>query len=476
MGSGRQRSGTAGPARATPAATRVPRWGPLGLAPALILVAVNFLDGMEGNFIPGILPLLQDEWGFGDTAAGAIPTAMAMAGLVVTLPAGYLADRAERTRLLAVVVASWSVFTMASGLVTAFWMFFLVRVLLGTAAHVDNPATSSLITDFYPPASRARVFALQRAAWYVGISLGVAVGGVLGDAFGWRAPFFVMFAPGLVVAYFVWRLSEPVRGGLDGLEPEVDLVPTATEPPHGVTVDDTVPSGAEPEAQVIDRARRGELGDDLRALLAVPSLRMVFVGVAVAFGGFSGLGYWLPTFWQRQFDLGEGQSAVLTGAVALTATIAGSWIGGVLGDRWHEQRPTGRIDLAGRTLAVGGALLAIALVIPTLTVQVPVLIVAAVLIVSGMPSYAAAVADVLPASRRGIGFALFTFLVTASSALGPLGVGIVSDLTGSLRGALVAGALPCVPGALVLLRARRTIVADIEAARTASRSTGGAHP
>ena len=98
------------------------RWGPWGLAPALILVSVNFLDGMEANFIPGVLSLLQDEWGFGDTAAGAIPTAMAIAGLLVTLPAGYLADRHNRTTVLALVVASWSVFTLASALATSFAM------------------------------------------------------------------------------------------------------------------------------------------------------------------------------------------------------------------------------------------------------------------------------------------------------------------------------------------------------------------
>ena len=119
---------------------------------------------MEANFIPGVLSLLQDEWGFGDTAAGAIPTAMAIAGLVVTLPAGYLADRHNRTTVLALVVASWSVFTLASALATSFAMFFAIRVLLGTAAHIDNPCSSSLITDFYPAESRARVFALQRAA------------------------------------------------------------------------------------------------------------------------------------------------------------------------------------------------------------------------------------------------------------------------------------------------------------------------
>ncbi len=412
------------------------RWGPWGLAPALILVSVNFLDGMEANFIPGVLSLLQDEWGFGDTAAGAIPTAMAIAGLLVTLPAGYLADRHNRTTVLALVVASWSVFTLASALATSFAMFFAIRVLLGTAAHIDNPCSSSLITDFYPAESRARVFALQRAAWYVGISLGIALGGVLGEAFGWQAPFLVMVIPGLIVAFFVWRLREPVRGGL---EPETIAAGPALE--HGVKA----------------------IRKDAREILKVPTLRFVFVGIAVAFAGFNGLGYWLPSFWERTFDLSEGESAAITGALALVATMLGSWVGGVLGDKWHRTRATGRIDLAAGSLLIGGALLAIALAVRVLAIQVPLLAVAAFFLVAGMPSYAAAVADVLPVRRRGIGFAVFTFLVTVSTALGPLFVGIFSDLTGSLRTALIIMALPCIPGALVLAQARHTYVADAAA-------------
>lgn len=414
------------------------RWGPYGLAPAFVLVSVAFLDGLEANFIPGVLSLLQDEFGFGDTAAGAIPTAMAIAGLVVTLPAGYLTDRRPRARLLAMVVASWSVLSIASGLATAFVMFFGIRVVLGAAAHIDNPLASSLITDFYPPASRSRVFALQRASGYIGFALGVAIAGVLGEAFGWRAPFFVMMVPGLVVAALVWRLKEPPRGGLE--------------------------LGGDQLAAALATGRVA-LFADLRAVWAVPSLRAIFAGIAVAFAGFNGLGYWLPSFWEREFDLSEGEAAALTGVLALIATVAGSWAGGVLGDRWHARSATGRIDLAGRSLLIGGVVLTVGLSVSVLPIQVPLLIVAAVFLITGMPSYAAAVADVLPARRRGIGFALFTFLVTLSSALGPFIVGAVSDLTDSLQLALVVGGLPLLPGALVLLRARRTIEADTIAAR-----------
>ncbi len=414
------------------AASRLRRWGPYGLAPVLVLVAVSFIDGMESNFIPGVLSLLQDEFHFGDAAAGAIPTAMAIAGLLVTLPAGYLADRTNRSRLLAIVVASWSVFTLASGLATSFAMFFVIRVLLGTAAHIDNPLSGSLVTDYYPASSRARAFAFIRAAGYIGLSVGIAVGGALGQAFGWRAPFFVMMVPGLAVAFFVFRLKEPPRGTFDA------------EPAH----QDVLERGA------------SALWADCRAVLSVHTLRFLFVGVAVAFAGFNGLGYWLPSFWEREFDLSEGEAAALTGALALVATVVGFWIGGVLGDRWHKERPNGRIDLASITLLSGGALLVVSLAVHVLALQLPLMLCAAGLILTGIPSQTAAVADVLPPSRRGIGYAVFTFLVAMSASLGPLVVGIVSELTGSLQTALIVMALPCIPGALVLRRARHTYQAD----------------
>ncbi|HEX9259256.1 MAG TPA: MFS transporter [Acidimicrobiales bacterium] len=396
---------------------------------------MSFVDGMESNFIPGVLSLLQDEFHFGDTAAGAIPTAMAIAGLVVTLPAGYLADRTNRSRLLAIVVGSWSVFTLASGLATSFAMFFVIRVLLGTAAHIDNPLSGSLVSDYYPASTRARVFALIRASGYIGLSLGIAIGGGLGQAFGWRAPFFAMVVPGLAVAFFVFRLKEPPRGGVD------------SHPVH---------------EHAIERGRRA-LWADCRAVMSVRTLRYLFVGVAVAFAGFNGLGYWLPSFWEREFGLSEGEAAALTGALALVAVSIGFWIGGVLGDRWHRDRPTGRIDLAAITLLLGGTLLVAAFVVHLIALQFPLLLMAAVLVVSGMPSQAATVADVLPSARRGIGYAVFTFLVAVSSALGPLVVGIVSDLSGSLRTALIVSSVPCIPGALVLASARRSYVEDCKA-------------
>jgi hypothetical protein len=137
-----------------------------------------------------------------------------------------------------------------------------------------------------------------------------------------------------------------------------------------------------------------------------------------------------------------------------------------LGDRWTaEGGAARRIDLVTIGLLTGSVVLIGALALPSFALQVTGIAVAAFLFTLSFPNFAAATADVLPGAMRGIGFAVFTFLLTFGSALGPLLVGAVSDVTGSLGVALGISVLPAIPGALVVSRVRRTINGDIDAAR-----------
>lgn len=415
----------------------------------MALVAVNLVDGIESSLLIGVLPLLQAEWGFSDTLAGALPTAAAMTGLLMIIPAGYLADHFERTRLLAYVVGSWALLTVASSLATGFWVFFLIRAVLGSANSLDNPSASSLVTDFYPPGSRSRVFAFQRTSWTVGSSLGVAMGGVLGETFGWRVPFLVMVGPGLLVAWWCWNIAEPTRGGM--------------EPGEMNGARDIV---GEPEVKHHVRQRRLHgLGSDLAALWRIPTLRAIYTGAAVAYLGFNGIAYWLPTFWEREFDLGEGKAAALTGVIGLVAAIGGSVLGGIFGDRWAARHANARVVVAGGGLVLGGVFVVGGMASPALAMQAALLLVGAALIVSAAPNFAAIIADVLPPSRRGIGYAAFTFVIVSGGALGPLVIGGLSDLVGSLQGAFVVGLVPVAPGGLIVLRAARLHASADSAAR-----------
>ena len=93
-----------------------------------------------------------------------------------------------------------------------------------------------------------------------------------------------------------------------------------------------------------------------------------------------------------------------------------------------------------------------------------------------IPNLTAASADVVPAGRRGLGFALLQFLMTLGGAAGPLLVGVVSDAVGSLRLALLA-LLPPLFLTLVVLHRTTTRYYDEDAAgRCAAEPVGPAGP
>src|SRR6478609_8931593 len=79
-----------------PVSVDLDRVAPFGWWAAIIIALVAFIDRVEVNLIAGALPKIQDHFGFSDTWAGAIPTAAALAGAILVLPAGRLADRAPR--------------------------------------------------------------------------------------------------------------------------------------------------------------------------------------------------------------------------------------------------------------------------------------------------------------------------------------------------------------------------------------------
>jgi MFS family permease len=441
---------------------------PYGWRPVIVLMLVTLVDRVETSLVAGVLPLLQEEWGFGDTLGGAIPTAAAIAGILVTLPAGYLADRKDRRRLIAVVVAAWSVITMGSAVAVGFGMFFATRVVLGAADSLESPSASSLIADWYPPRTRARAYGLHRMVFFAGGSVGVLLGGLIGELLGWRAAFLAVVVPGALVAWMAHRTPEPPRGGVDRLV-AAGVGGAAAHDLDGASDDAGEPVAAPDAADehlAAAAALDGGLGvfrEQLREILAVRTLRRVFAGLFALFVGIGGIIYWLPTFFDRVHDTGTGLGGTYTALVGLVGIVGGATLGGSLGDRWHGSRRGARVLLGGGGLVAGSVTLGVALLDLPLPARVPLLALSLLLLSIAIPNLTAAIADVLPADRRGAGFALLQLFLALGSAGGPLAVGAASDAAGSLTTAFAVLVAPMVVGSLVVLRARATFEADMAA-------------
>ncbi|WP_328475266.1 MFS transporter [Actinoplanes sp. NBC_00393] len=429
---------TAYPGR-PPVAVRRGAGAPFGWWPAICVALVAAIDRIEYNLLAGALPTIQEEFGFSDSAGGAIATAGALAAIVLLLPAGKLADTGKRTWTISAIVAIWALLTVGTGLAGTYATLFAVRVLLGAAGQLYNPPSSSLLGDLYPGPGRARAYGYERMAYFAGLPIGVIAGGALAQTVGWRTGFFLVAVPGIIIALLVLTVREPVRGVGDQLSRWYNDSTAAEQQAPGQT--------APMRAQLV-------------SLLQIRTLRSVIIGLSILFFGLGGLFFWMPSFYAREFDLPEASAAAVGGGAGLVGIVAGILIGSWLGDRHHQQR----VAIGGWSLLFGTVFLAGAVSVPMLAPQAVCFTVANVGFAAAIANLTAANADVVAAHRRGLGFAVLQMLVTLGGALGPWLIGLASDATGSLRWAYTVVLLPLVVGSLIVFRGQRTYRQDAAAA------------
>jgi MFS family permease len=92
----------------------------------------------------------------------------------------------------------------------------LARMGVGIGEAACLPASHSLITDYYPPEKRTKSLAIYGLGYPMGWLFGAILGGVVADHWGWRAAFFAVGLPGILVALLTWVIvKEPPRARYD---------------------------------------------------------------------------------------------------------------------------------------------------------------------------------------------------------------------------------------------------------------------
>ena len=201
--------------------------------PMVLLALVNLVDQIDMAIVRGVLPILEDEWHLSDLQLGSLGFAFVFVNSAATIPAGWLADRVRRTQLMGWTLLSWSGLIALSATAVNYLNLLFARAVMGIGQAIDDPASTSLLGDFYPSRMRGRVFSLQQVSVFVGGALGLGLGGLVGSTLGWRWAFALVGMPGSIVALLVFRLREPRRGEADARE-------------HGIVLDDDMPTTAHP--------------------------------------------------------------------------------------------------------------------------------------------------------------------------------------------------------------------------------------
>ncbi len=134
----------------------------------------------------------------------------------ISIPVGWLADKTNRSRVLAAACAIWSVATMCCGLTATWAQFVFAYMVVGFGEAGGVPPSYSIISDYFPPGRRGTALGLYNVGPPIGSALGIAFGASIAAAFSWRYAFLFLGAVGLFAVIGVLLfVPEPLRGGLD---------------------------------------------------------------------------------------------------------------------------------------------------------------------------------------------------------------------------------------------------------------------
>jgi MFS family permease len=418
----------------------------------LIIYTLNFLDRQVVNILAE--PIKRDL-GLADWQLGMMSgLAFAIFYTVLGIPIARLAERKNRPFIIGASVAAWSAFTVLCGFAQNFWQLILARIGVGVGEAGCTPPAHSLIMDYVPKEKRASSIAFYSIGTPLGTLAGMAMGGLVADAYGWRVAFMVAGAPGVIFALIAaFTLVEPRR------------------------------------QLAADIAARAAQQISFGAALAVLAAKKTFwlVALAASIKAFIGYGQapFAASFFFRNHTAELASLAALfglksagflglaLGLIGGTAGVIGAWLGGVLADR------LGAKDLRAYVIVPAVAsLLAIPfyIVAMNLPTAVPAMFLLTIPVLLGTlwygPVYATAQSIVEPHMRATAAAVLLFVINLIGLGLGPVAVGALSDILAGpvglgeaegVRWALILSAMLGLVSFALFWKARKTIREDMVA-------------
>ena len=194
-----------------------------------VLCFVYVLNFLDRQLLSILAKPIQDELSISDGQIGLITGLyFALFYCTISIPVGWLADRTNRVKLVAVACGLWSAATVACGVASNYPQLVVARMAVGVGEAGGVPPSYAIISDYFGPGARGTALGLFNLGPAIGQMLGVAFGASIAAAYDWRSAFVAVGAVGVATAVLVFfTVREPKRGGLDNhlQTPEADQAP-----------------------------------------------------------------------------------------------------------------------------------------------------------------------------------------------------------------------------------------------------------
>ena len=178
------------------------------LAPLLWLALGTFAIGTEGFMIAPLLPNLAADLSVGIGTAGQLVSVFALTYAVSSPILTALTGGIQRRRLLIGAMAAFALANVVACTAPSYWALMGARVLLAIAAGLYVPSAIALASVLLEPERRGTALSIVSGGTSIAIALGVPLGAIIGDRFGWRLTFVGVGLLALVATAGLFHLAQ----------------------------------------------------------------------------------------------------------------------------------------------------------------------------------------------------------------------------------------------------------------------------
>ena len=378
----------------------------IGFASFFVFMLLHQADKLLIGPLQG--PIMKD-FGMTNTQWGLINTGALIVGSVFYPLWGWLYDRFSRPKLLSLASLLWGATTWLNGIAPNFRTFLATRASTG----IDDssyPGIYSLVSDWYPPAKRGKMYGIMQVAQPLGYLIAMVLGLALVASLGWRRIFFVTGSLGIVLSFFIFLfVKDAPRGSM------------------------------EPELAGVQHLERFKFSwKEVAGLFRKRSLVILFIQGFIGVFPWQVITYYIFGYLGKNGRGFEGNEILFAMVPAILLMAAGYPLGGVLGDKLFKRTPKGRVIVGAAGVALGAILLYAAIKVPYADkLGFGLLLAAASLFIPfASPNVISSFYDVTEPEIRATTNAAQNFIETAGSAAAPLLAGILADRT-SVENAIV---------------------------------------
>lgn len=289
-----------------------------------VLWGMMLVDIVDRFALGACMPLIKKEFALTDAQGGMLNSVFAFSVAILAVPVSMIAFKWSRRKVLAIMVAIWSIATWGTGLAKGYYSLLTARFALGVGEAGYAPIAYSFVSIWYPKSMRGLMLGWLQVANQIAATIGLMLCGWIAFTYGWQACFGILAVPGLILAAIGWFMPDfknKVNAQVDKME----------------QADASTPKVSMKEAFAFS--------------LKTPSVLFSILMTGFVLVGSTAVALWGVTLYVRTFDMNVKEASAFIGYVGLASVFIPIAMG-KCGDLLVRKRQDGRLIASGISACV----------------------------------------------------------------------------------------------------------------------------